>query len=94
MEIATGRRTKIKIRIAVVNELVFKDIIAEGRRRLEKNNLHVVRYRRFEREKRKRKLNDEVYDEISKFSDGRNESIEDEIELRKLKRMRYDTSSN
>ena len=53
----------------------------------------MVRYRSFEREKRKRKLDDEVYDEISKFSDGGNESIEDEIELRKLKRMRYDTSS-
>ena len=94
VEIATGRRTKIKIRRAAVNELVFKDIIAEGRRKLEKKNLDVVRYRRFEREKRKRKLDDEVYDEISAFSEGGNESIEDEIELRKLKRMRYDTSSN
>ena len=50
-----------------MNELVFKDIIAEGRRKLEKKNLDVVRYRRFEREKRKRKLDDEVYDEISEF---------------------------
>ena len=61
--------------------MAFKDIIAEGRRRLEKKNLHVVRYRSFKRENRKRKLDDEVYDEISKFLDGVNESMEDEIEL-------------
>ena len=93
VEIATGRRTNIKIRRAAVNELAFKDIIAEGRRRLEKKNLHVVRYRSFVRENRKRKLDDEVYDEISKFSNGTNESMEDEIDLGKLKRMRYNMST-
>ena len=93
VEIATGRRTNIKIRRAAVNELAFKDIIAEGRRRLEKKNLHVVRYRSFVRENRKRKLDDEVYDEISKFSNGTNESMEDEIDIGKLKRMRYNMST-
>ena len=80
VEIAIGR----KICRAVVKKLAFKDIIAEGRIRLEKKNLHVVRYRRFERENRKRKLDDEVYDEISKFSNGANESMEDEIDLGEL----------
>ena len=94
VEITTGRQTNIKIRRAAVNELAFKDIVAEGRRRLEKKNLHVVRYRGFERENRKRKLDYEVYDEISKFLDGVNESMEDEIELGKLKRMKYDMLSS
>ena len=94
VEITTGRQTNIKIRRAAVNKLAFKDIVAEGRRRLEKKNLHVVRYRSFERENRKRKLDYEVYDEISKFLDGVNESMEDEIELGKLKRMKYDMLSS
>ena len=47
VETATGR----KICRVAVNELSFKDIIAEGCIRLEKKNLHGVRYRSFEREK-------------------------------------------
>ena len=90
VEIATGTRTSINIRRAAVNEIIFKDVIAEGRRRLEKKNLGIVRYRSFEREKRKRALDDEVYDEINSFSMGDKESIDDEIDLAKLKRMRYD----
>ena len=53
-----------------------------------------MRYRSFEREKRKRELDDEVYDEINSFSMGDKESIDDEIDLAKLKRMRYDAPPN
>ena len=88
VEIATGKRTKIRIRRAAVNELAFKDVVAEGRRMLEKKNLAVLRYRMFLREKRKRAFEDSVYEEVKKYSNGGEESIDDEIELRKLKRMR------
>ena len=37
----------------------------------------------------KRKLDDNVYEEINKYSNGSNESIDNEIDLAKLKRMRY-----
>ena len=90
VEIATGKRTSIKIRRAAVNKIVFKDVIAEGRKQLEKKNLHIVRYHSFEREKRKRELDDEVYDEINSFSMGDKESIDNEIDFAKLKHMRYD----
>ena len=38
VEIATGRQTNIKMCRAAVNKFAFKDIIAKGRRRLEKKN--------------------------------------------------------
>jgi hypothetical protein len=88
VDIATGKRTKIRIRRAAVNELAFKDVVAEGRKMLEKKNLAVLRYRMFLREKRKRAFEDSVYEEVKKYSNGGEESIDDEIELRKLKRMR------
>ena len=40
------------------------------------------------REKKEMEVGYEVYDEISKFSNGVNDSMEDEIDLGKLKRMR------
>ena len=65
-------------------------MVTEGRRKLEKKNLEVVRFRAFQRENRKRKLDDEdVYEEINKYSNGSNKSIEDEVDFAKLKRMRY-----
>ena len=56
VDIATDKHTKMKIRRAAVNELAFKDVVSEGRRKLEKKNLHVVRYRSFQRENRKKEI--------------------------------------
>ena len=92
VEISTGGQcTTIKIwRAAVNNELAcFKDVVAEGLRKLDKKNLHVVRFCSFLRENRKRKLDDDVYNEVTKYSNGSDECMEDEIDLAKLKRMRF-----
>ena len=76
-------------RVGAVNELAFKDVVSEGLRKLQKKNLHVVHYHSFQQENRKRKLDVDVYDEINQYSNGSNESIEDEIDLVKLKQMRH-----
>ena len=66
-----------------MNKLAFEDVVyEEGLRNLQqKKNLHVVCYRSFQQENRKRKLDVDVYDEINQSSNGSNESIEDEIDL-------------
>ena len=67
VEISTGKTTKIHIRRATVNELAFKDVLAEGRKMVQNKNLGVLRFRAFLREKRKREFENSVYDEVKKY---------------------------
>ena len=48
----TADRNKVEIRTgrSAVNPLSFKDVIAEGTRKLESRELHIRRFRRFARE--------------------------------------------
>ena len=53
--VKVGRSGEVKIRRAKVNFMAFKDVIVEGKSKLEAKNLPVVRYRGILRDIRKRK---------------------------------------
>ena len=88
IEIRTGKVGKktVRVRRTAVNMLSFKDVIKEGRRKLESRQLPVRRYRRFARQQRKRRIDDEIYLEQKKYSDNGTENEETINEMAKLKR--------
>ena len=71
-----------------MNTLSFKDVIQEGTRKLESRQLHIRRFRRFARQQRKRRIDDEVlYQEQKRYSDNGIENEETLInEMAKLRR--------
>ena len=66
--------------------LSFKDVINEGRRKLESRQLPVRRYRRFARQQRKRRIDDDIYLEQKKYSENGTKNEETMNEIAKLKR--------
>ena len=66
--------------------LSFKDVINEGRRKLESRQLPVRRYRRFARQQRKRRIDYDIYLEQKKYSENGTENEETMNEMAKLKR--------
>ena len=87
-EIRTGKVGKktIRVRRTAINTLCFKDVVDEGRRKLESRQLPLRRYRRFLRQLRKRRIDDDIYDEHRKYSDMGTENEETMNEMAKLKR--------
>ena len=79
----------VRVRRAAVNVLCFKDVIAEGTRKLESRELHICRFRKFARQKRKRKIDDDVYNEQKRYTDNGVEHEETVFEMSKLKRRRH-----
>ena len=78
---STGNKT-VRVRRAAINVLCFKDVIAEGTRKIEKKELPTRRYRELLRQRRRRKMEDDIYNENE---DG----VEDEetkLEMVKLKK--------
>ena len=70
-----------------MNTLSFKDVIQEGTIKLESRQLHIRRFRRFARQQRKRRIDDEVYQEQKRYSDNGIENEETLInEMAKLRR--------
>ena len=90
VEIRTGRIGKktVQVRMAAVNVLCFKDVIAEGTMKLESRELHIRRFRKFARQQRKRKIDDDVYNEQKSYGENGVEHEETVFEMSKLKRWR------
>ena len=88
VEILAGKvgRKNGRVRRSAVNTLSFKDVIQEGTRKLESRQLHIRRFRRFARQQRKRRIDDEVYQEQKRYSDNGTENEETLNEMAKLKR--------
>ena len=88
VEIRTGKVGKktVRVRRTAVNTLSFKDVIQEGTSKLESRQLPIRRYRRFARQRRKRRIDDDIYDEQKKYSDNGTENEETMNEMAKLKR--------
>jgi hypothetical protein len=89
--IKVGTNSEVRVRRAKVNVMAFKDVIAEGTRRLEEKNLGVVRYRGVLRESRKRKYADHIYDSVKELQhdDGIDSSPIITRQMLKLKRMKW-----
>ena len=66
--------------------MCFKDVIAEGTRKLEKKELPTRRYRQLLRQQRRRKMEDDIYNENV---DGV-EDDETKQEMAKLKRRQVE----
>ena len=69
-----------------VNELCFKDIIANGTKKLEAKNLATVRHRKFQRQERKRNIDNDVYEEYKRYCENGVEDGDTRFEMSKLKR--------
>ena len=81
----TGNKT-IRVQRAAINLLCFKDVIAEGTRKLERKELPTRRYRQLLRQQRRRKMEDDIYNENE---DGV-EDDETKLEMAKLKRRQVE----
>ena len=86
-----GKSGEVKIRRAKVNLMAFKDVIAEGKSKLEAKNLPVVRYRGILRDGRKRKFAEYIYDSVttSEMNPSDDGSSQITNEMSKLKRMKW-----
>ena len=90
--VKVGKSGEVKIRRAKVNLMAFKDVIAEGKSKLEAKNLPVVtRYRGILRDGRKHKFAEYIYDsvttsEMNPSDDGLSQITN---EMSKLKRMKW-----
>ena len=89
--VKVGRSGEVKIRRAKVNLMAFKDVIAEGKTKLEAKNLPVVRYRGILRDGRKRKFAEYIYDSVTTTETNAtdNGSFPITNEMSKLKRMKW-----
>ena len=72
------------IRRSAVNPLSFKDVIAEGTKKLESRELHIRRFRQFAREQRRRNIDEAVYREQKKYSVNGVEDEDTVMEMAKL----------
>ena len=88
IEIQTGKvgEKTVCVRRTAVNTLSLKDVIDEGGRKLESRQLPIRRFRRFAKQQRKRRINDDIYDEQKKYSDNGTKNEETMNEMAKLKR--------
>ena len=87
VEIRIGRSKKAeRVRRMAVNELCFKDIIGIGTKKLEAKNLATVRHRKFQRQERKRNIDNDVYEEYKRYCENGVEDGDTRFEMSKLKR--------
>ncbi len=87
VEIRTGPgKRKERVRRMAVNVLCFKDIIAEGTRKLELKDLPIVRHRKFLRRERKKEIDSNVYEYYKSSCEDGDEDEGTRFEMAKLKR--------
>ena len=70
-----------------MNTLSFKDVIQEGTIKLESRQLHIRRFRRFARQQKKGRIDNEIYQEQKRYSDNGTKNEETLNEMAKLRRF-------
>ena len=87
VEIRIGRSKKTeRVGRMVVNKLCFKDIIGNGTKKLEEKNLATVRHQKFQRQERKKNIDNDVYEEYKRYCENGVEDGDTHFEMLKLKR--------
>ena len=85
IRIGCSKKTE-RVRRKAVNELCFEDIIGNGTKKLEAKNLATVCHQKFQRQGRKRNIDNNVYEEYKRYCENGVEDGDTHFEMSKLKR--------